>query len=446
MEPLQIGILFILLFLILLFLGVHIGVSFLFVGFLGSALIIGFKPSFNLLGQTLYYSVANYSYCALPLFVLMGAFAARGGFAEKAYNGLHVLTRKLPGSLAIATCFGCAAFGAVSGSSMATAVIFGKLALPEMEKYGYDKKFSLGSIAAAGTFAAMIPPSAVFIVYAIFTEQSIGKLFMAGIIPGIITAIVYSISIIIRVKTNPKLVSSSIKEYQEVQKIAQDSILVKINALISMWPIFLLAFIVLGGIYGGIFSAIEASAAGALATLVLGILHRRITSFKIVKEALRESARTTSMIFIIIAGALFFTRFLAISRIPITLSRMLLGLDIPSIFILLLVIIDWFILGMLIIPTGIFALTLPIVFPILTSLGYDPIWIGVIALKLVEIGAVTPPVGLNVYALKGVAGKNMSLEDIFKGIWPFVICDLVVLVILIIFPQIVLFLPNLMWK
>lgn len=444
MDAFTIGVICIFLFLILILFGVHIAVSFFTIGLIGTAMIISLQSGISLLGQTLFFSIASPSFSALPLFVLMGAFAARGGFAEKAYSGLNSLTAGMPGSLAIATCFGCAAFGAVSGSSMATAVIFGKLALPEMEKYRYNKAFALGSIAASGTFACMIPPSSVFIVYAIFTEQSIGKLFMAGIIPGIITAVVYSISIYLRVKKNPNLAPGSAEKYLEMRKLAKNNMAFKLKALSSMWPIFLLAFIVLGGLYGGIFSAVEASAAGAFATLILGVLHKKIINIKIVKEALRESARTTAMVFIIITGALFFTRFLAISRIPTTLSRMILSSDIPSVFVLITVIIVWFILGMLIIPTGIFALTLPIVFPVLTNLGYDPIWLGVIALKLVEIGAVTPPVGLNVYALKGVVGKSMSLEEIFEGIWPFVLCDIVVLIFLILFPQIVLFLPNLM--
>jgi len=441
MIAVNIGFLCVLLFLILILLGIHISISFFVVGLIGTGMLIGFNPSLGLLGQTLYYSIASPSFNALPLFVLMGAFAARAGFAQKAYSGLNTLFSGMPGSLAIATCFGCAAFGAVSGSSMATAVIFGKLALPEMEKYKYKRSFALGSIAASGTFACMIPPSSVFIVYAIFTEQSVGKLFMAGIIPGLITAVVYALSMRYRVFKDPTLapkiaVEKSINKNQKIQS--------KLNAFGSMWPIFLLAFIVLGGIYGGIFSPVEAGAAGALATLILGILHKKINSIRVVKEALRESAQTTAMVFIIIVGALFFTRFLAISRVPAELSQIILSWNVHRSFVLMGVLGVWFILGMLIIPTGIFALTLPVVFPILMNLGYDPIWLGVIALKLVEIGAVTPPVGLNVYALKGVAGKDTPIEEIFTGIWPFVVCDIVVLIMLILFPQICLFLPNLM--
>jgi C4-dicarboxylate transporter, DctM subunit len=438
MDLTLIGVFAIIGLLLFLLLGTYIAIDFLFIGLIGTAIILGIKPALQLLGQTMYYSIATPNFAALPLFVLMGAFAARGGFAKKAYEGVQGMTAGLPGSLAIATCFGCAAFGAISGSSLATAAIFGKLALPEMERYKYNKKLALGSIAAAGTFAAMIPPSGGFIVYAIFTGQSVGRLFMAGIVPGIITAIVYSLSIMIRVKRNPKLAPTEGEEKTSFKE--------RISSVSKIWTIAILALIVLGGIYSGLFTPTEAAAAGAFATLLLGVQQGKIRKFSIIKEALRESAATTSMIFLIIISALFFSRFLAITQIPNKLSMMVQSLDCPRIFIMLAILFIWFILGMIIIPTGIFALTLPIVFPIIVNLGYDPIWFGVIALKLSEIAAVTPPVGLNVYALKGVAGKGTTIEDVFSGIWPFVICDIIVLILLLMFPEITLWLPNMMAK
>lgn len=432
-----IGIFSIIGLLLFLALGVYIAIDFLFIGLAGAALIIGLNPALSLLGQTMYYSIATPNFAALPLFILMGSFAARGGFAEKAYKGVHDLTAGFPGSLAIATCFSCAAFGAVSGSSLATAAVFGKLALPEMIRYKYKRSFALGTIAAAGTFACMIPPSGSFIVYAIFTGQSVGKLFMAGILPGLITAVVYSISIIIRVNRNPELAPKIMKK--EKIRFRQ-----KVKSIGNLWSITLLATIVLGGIYSGLFTPTEAAAAGALATLALGFQQGKIRSLKIIKESLRESAATTAMVFFIIISALFFSRFLALTQIPTKLSLMVQGSNYPPLVILSFILFIWFLLGMIITSTGIFALTLPIVFPIIVNLGYDPIWFGVITLKLSEIAAVTPPVGLNVYALKGVAGKSVPIEEIFVGIWPFVICDIIVLVLLIIFPQISLWLPSLM--
>ena len=437
MEPTIVGILSIILLLFFLGLGFQIGLNFLIVGMVSTTLIIGFQRALALMGETMYYSINTPSFVALPLFVLMGAFAARGGFAEKAYKGLYTATAGLPGSLAIATCYSCAAFGAVSGSSLATAAIFGKLALPEMERYKYKKSLALGSIAAAGTFAGMIPPSILFIIYAIFTEQSVGKLFAAGILPGIITAIVYSISIYYRVKKNPELAP-------EIEKEKEVTLKQKVIALKQTGPILVLALIVLGGVYSGLFNPTEAVATEAFATLIFGIRLGKLGDLKQVKESLRESAQTTSMIFIIIVGALFFSRTLAITRIPVELTMLIVGWDVPRIVILSGILLVWFFLGMIIIPAGIYALTLPVVFPIIMSLGYDPIWFGVITLKLTEIAAVTPPVGLNVYTLQSVAPEGTTIEEVFSGVWPFVICDIIVLIFLIIFPEICLYLPNLL--
>jgi len=436
-EPITVGIVSIVLLLIFLGLGFQIGLNFLLVGVISGTLIIGFNRTLILLGETMYYSIASPTFASLPLFVLMGAFATRGGFAKRAFEGVYTAAAGLPGSLAIATCYSCAAFGAISGSSLATAAVFGKLVLPEMARYKYNKSLALGCIAAAGTFAAMIPPSIGFIVYAMFTDQSVGRLLAAGILPGIITATVYSISIIYRVKKNPELAPliDDKKKFTVKQKIF---------ALKKTGPILILALIVLGGIYSGLFTPTEAAAAGAFATLIFGIRLGKLGKLEYFKQSLRESAQITSMLFIIIIGAMFYSRILSLTRIPVELSMMLQGWDVPRVFILGGILLIWFILGMIMNPTSIFALTLPIIFPIVTRLGYDPIWFGVIAIKLGEIAAVTPPVGLNVYTLKGVAGEDTTIEEVFSGIWPFVVCDIIVLILLIAFPQITLFLPNLL--
>lgn len=437
MEPITVGIVSIVLLLIFLGLGFQIGLNFFLVGVISGTLIIGFNRTLILLGETMYYSIASPTFASLPLFVLMGAFATRGGFAKRAFEGVYTATAGLPGSLAIATCYSCAAFGAISGSSLATAAVFGKLVLPEMARYKYNKSLALGCIAAAGTFAAMIPPSIGFIVYAMFTDQSVGRLFAAGILPGIITATIYSISIIYRVKKDPEL--APLIDDKKKFTIKQ-----KIFALKKTGPILTLALIVLGGIYSGLFTPTEAAAAGAFATLIFGIRLGKLGKLEYFKQSLRESAQITSMLFIIIIGAMFYSRILSLTRIPVELSMMLQGWDVPRVFILGGILLIWFILGMIMNPTSIFALTLPIIFPIITRLGYDPIWFGVIAIKLGEIAAVTPPVGLNVYTLKGVAGEDTTIEEVFSGIWPFVVCDIIVLILLIAFPQITLFLPNLL--
>jgi len=438
MNTITIGIIAVILFLLLLILGVHIGVSFIFTGILASTMIIGWNSMLSILGQTMYYSIASPGFVALPLFVLMGAFASRGGFAKGAYNALNKIMGNIPGSLAIATCYACAAFGAISGSALATAAVFGRLVLPEMTRYNYKKVLSLGSIAAAGTFADMIPPSMLFIVYAMFTDQSVGKLFLAGIIPGLITATVYAISIIIRVKRDPSLAPVD----KSGKKISLKD---KIISLKGLGPIALISITVLGGIYSGIFTPTEAGGAGAFLALIMGIYMGKLNKIEEFKQSLRESAQTTSLVFMIIIGSLVFSRILSITQLPVRLTMAIQSWTMPNYMILAGILVLWFFLGMIIIPVGIYAITLPIIFPVIVSLGYDPIWFGVITLKMAEIAAVTPPVGLNVYSLHGVvAPQGTTLEEVFAGVWPFVVCDIIVLVLLIIFPQICLFLPNLL--
>jgi len=438
MEPILIGVVCIISLLVFLGLGLPIGITFIFTGLMSSALLIGFKGTLSLFGQVAYYSVASPTWTCIPLFILMGSFAAVSGFAKRAYEGVYTLSARMPGSLGIATCYGCAAFGAISGSSLAAAAIFTKLTLPEMSKYHYNKSFSVGCIASAGTFASMIPPSMMFIIYALFTQQSVGRLFAAGIIPGLITATVYSMSIFWRAKKNPKLAPM----VPEEKLLARKEKFIKVGK--QEWPIVLIAFLVLGGIYTGVFTPTEAAAVGCIAVLILGWQQGGIRRLRPITESLRDSANTTSMIFLINVGALFYNRVLAITGIPTELTMLIQGMDVPRVVILVAFLGVLFFLGMIMVPVGIYALTLPIIFPIIVRLGYDPIWFGVIVMKLTEIAAITPPVGLNVYAVKGAVGKNISLAEIFAGIWPFLICDIIVLIPLIMFPQISTWLPNLL--
>jgi tripartite ATP-independent transporter DctM subunit len=314
------------------------------------------------------------------------------------------------------------------------------MALPEMNRLKYDKSFSVGCIASAGTFASMIPPSMMMIIYALFTQQSVGKLFAAGIIPGFLTAISYAVLIVYRVKRNPSIappapVDSGIPVNRG-----------KLREVSQTWPVIIIATVVLGGIYTGIFTPTEAAAAGSLITLLFGVFLGSLRNIGDVTGAMKDSANTTAMLFLINIGALYYSRVLAVTGMPTELTMMLQNLEVPRLVILLGILAIMFLLGMIMVPVGIYALTLPVIFPMLVSLGYDPIWFGVVALKLTEIGSITPPVGLNVYAMKGVIPKdmNISLEDIFRGVWPFCLCDVVVLVFLIMFPQLSLWLPNLL--
>lgn len=432
------GMLCIAALLLLLALGLQIGLAFILGGFIVSVFILGFDSSVSLLGLAAYFSVATPTWTAIPLFILMGSFASRGGLARRAYDGVYALTRGIPGSLMVATCFGCGVFGAISGSSIATSAIFGKMALPEMNRLQYDKALSVGCIASAGTFASMIPPSMMMIIYALFTQQSIGRLFAAGLVPGLLTAMAYALLIVALVRRRPELAPDS-PDPGNVPRRKRDEAM-------RMWPVVIIGIVVLGGIYSGWLTPTEAAAAGALITLALGWLLREYTSLGQVTGSMKEAANVTAMLFLINIGALFYSRVLAVTGLPTELVTMLQFWDLPPIAILFGIMLVMFFLGMIMVPVGVYALTLPIVFPVLVSIGYDPIWFGVIALKLTEIGAITPPVGLNVFAIKGAIPKemNVSLEQVYKGCIPFILVDIGILMLLIAFPQIVLWLPTLL--
>ncbi len=419
--------------LLLLFCGLHMGVDFILVGLIGLTVLINFHAALSLLGETLYNAIASPTFCVLPLFILMGAFASKGGFAELAYSNVHKICARIPGALAIATSFGCAVFASICGSTIATATIFGRLAYPEMKRYGYDTRYSLGAIACSGSFACMIPPSGMFILFAIFTEQSVGKLFLAGIFPGILTAIVYALSMYLRAKMFPHLAPIHPDEFKVTRKD-------RAKAVVMLWPILLLAFLVIGGIYSGIFTANEAGAVGALGALLFGVAYGKLRKIEPIRSSLRETARTTAMLFFIIISAMYFSRFLAMTRIPTDLATFLASWQVHPHIVLCCVLVVWFLLGMVIYQAAVFALTLPIIFPVLVSLGYDPIWICVIAMKLNEIAGITPPVGINAFALAGVT--DSKVEQVFGGVLPFILCDVIVIIILFLWPQIALYLPS----
>lgn len=436
MDFTLIGIIGIVALLCLLFAGLHMGVDFILVGLVGLTVLINFEAAMSLLGETLYNALATPTFCVLPLFILMGAFASRGGFAEIAYSNVHEICARLPGALAIATSFGCAVFASICGSTIATATIFGRIAYPEMKRYGYEKSYALGAIACSGSFACMIPPSGMFILFAIFTEQSVGKLFLAGIFPGLLTAFVYALCMFTRAKMYPHLAPI----HEEELKVKPKD---RVKAAVGLWPIILLSTMVIGGIYTGIFTANEAGAVGAFGALIFGVAYGPLRKITPIRESLLETARTTAMLFFIIVAAMYFSRFLTMTRIPTDLAHFLANWDVHPNIVFFCILSVWFLLGMVIYQAAVFALTLPIIFPVLVSLGYDPIWICVIAMKLNEIAGITPPVGINAFALGGVT--NSRVEDIFKGVIPFILCDVIVIIMLFMWPQIATYLPNKMF-
>jgi tripartite ATP-independent transporter DctM subunit len=435
MDFFTVGILGICLLLVCLFLGLPIAVDFIMVGLLGSSLLIGLSPTLSMLGDTLYSSISNPAAVVIPLFALMGALGTEGGFAQRAYHAVHVMAARIPSSLAVATAIGSAFFGAISGSTMASAVVFGKLAYPEMKRAGYDKSFALGSIASSGTFACMIPPSGMFILFAIFTDLSVGKLFMAGIFPGLLTAVVYILSMIIRAKLNPDLAPQAAFE----KKVTPAE---RIKAAKGLWEFLLLAGIVIGGIYSGFLTPIGAGAMGALGAFLIGFIRGPLRRFQANRSALRDTGNTAAMLFFMIIAAMFFSRFLALTQIPIELATFLQNWDIHPHFVLFFIFVLWIFLGMIMAQAAVFALTLPILFPVVVNLGYDPIWFCVVSMKLNEIASVSPPVGLSAFALAGSTEDETTVVDIYKGVWPFILCDVIVLIILFFIPSLATWLPS----
>jgi len=418
---------------VLLALGVPIWASLAVVGFLGFGAISGFEASLGVLGIIPFSTTASFAFAVLPLFILMGHFAVQGGIAEEMYEAVAAWLGRIRGSLAMATTTACAAFGVACGSSAATAATFTKLSLPEMERYGYSHKLSCGSIAAGGTMAALIPPSGIMIVYCIFTGVSIGRMFIGGIIPGIITAILYGGMIYLLVHLFPRLAPMPIKGASWKKKLYSAK---------GVGPIFLLMIVILGGIYAGIFTPIEAGGIGAFVTFLVALIRKRLGKRGII-EALRETLQSCAMILLIFIGALVFGRFITVSRIPFEISHFLGSLEIHPIFILIFILLIYIILGMFLEGVAMLALTMPVLFPIVVGLGFKGVWFGILTVKMIEVALISPPFGLNVYVVQAAA-PHVRLEEIFLGILPFLLVDLVVVALIIAFPSIALWLPSMM--
>jgi len=402
------------------------------VGFLGYALIV--DPGAGLMQlETVPFGVgSDYILSVVPLFLLMGQFAFYSGLSQDLYDTSYKWLGHYPGGLAMATVGGCAAFAAVSGSSVATAATMGTVALPGMRKYNYDERLALGSIAAGGTIGILIPPSIVFILYGILTEQSIGKLFLAGILPGILTVILYFSTILILVRINPNLGPPG----------PRTSPREKLGALRHTWGMFLLFFLVMGGIYLGFFTPTEAGAVGAFGAFLLALIRGRLT-LKGIYECLLETGRTTAMLIIIFVGAMIFNYFMAVTNLPMDMAQFIGEQGFHPYTILGAILLTYLLLGCIMDPGSMIILTIPIVYPLIQSVGFDPIWFGVVIVMVAEIGAITPPVGLNVFVVKGVA-PDVPITEIFRGIIPFWLADMVRLSILVGFPKIALYLPAIM--
>lgn len=432
MSPLLAGIIGIIGFFLLLALGMPIAYAMGLVGFLGFSYLSTPTAAFRVVAKDLYYSFASYSLSVIPMFVWMGFLAFYSGIGSRLYNFAYKMIGHLPGGLAIATQATCALFGAVCGSNTATAATIGAIALPEMKKYDYDVSLSTASVAAGGALGVLIPPSVIFIVYGIATEQSIGKLFIAGIIPGILLMLFYMGTIFMLTIRNPALGPPGPKA----------NWLERFRTLGGgLWEVAAIFFLSLGGLFLGWFTPTEAGAIGAGGVLVLTLLERRL-SWEALKRSLTDTTRTTAMIMFLVAGAVIFGRFMAISRIPFALASWAGALPLPPYAVMAIVLVIYLLLGCFIDALALVLLTIPIFYPVaVTTLGYDPIWFGVIVVMVVAMGVITPPVGMNVYIIKGIA-KEVPLETIFKGIWPFLFALVLCLAVLIAFPSITTFLGN----
>jgi tripartite ATP-independent transporter DctM subunit len=419
------------------FIGLGVPIAFAggLVGIIGLLAIGGINITLHYLSSIPYSEVALYAYTPLPLYILMGEFAYYGGYAHGLYRTGREWMGKLPGGLSIATIIGGAGFGAVCGASVASSAVLGKICIPEMRKLGYDKSLAAGTVASCANLSSMIPPSGLMIIYSIFTEQSLGKLFIAGILPGILLAFLFSAMVYVRVSSNPKLAPYMSEPVTWRSRFA---------SLRYGWGIFLIGAIVLGGIYTGVFTVTEAGGAGAFAAFLLS-LRTRSLSWNNLKSVLLSALRTTVMVLFIIVGIMCFTYFLTLSRVPIVVSVFLTGLPVSPLVVLCLILLFYLFLGMFFDAISMIALTIPVLYPTIVALGYDPIWFGVICVLMCEVGLITPPVGVNCYVVAGVV-PDIPLGEIFKGTAPFVIANLVGAAILIAFPQIALFLPSLMAK
>jgi tripartite ATP-independent transporter DctM subunit len=415
---------------VLMLLRVPVGMAMGLVGVTGFAYLNGSGPALKIVGHTSMRTVTDWNFAVIPMFLLMGSFATTSGMSRELFRSANAFLGHLRGGLGIATIAACGGFAAICGSSVATAATFSRVAYPEMRRYGYPQSFATGVIAAGGTLGIMIPPSTVFAVYGLITEQDVGKLFVAGILPGILAVFMYMITITIIGMVRPQFLPAGPRaSWGE-----------RLNAVRDVWATLLLFAFVIGGIYGGLFTATEAAGMGAAGAFIIGVARGRL-SWPDIRRSLLESTRTTAAVFTILIGALLFGYFLTITQTPQKVTEFLTGLGIGRYGILALIMVMYLVLGCLMDALAMIILTVPIIFPVIKALGFDPIWFGVIIVMTVELGLIHPPVGMNIFVIKSVI-EDVKISTIFYGVLPFIITDLLRLLILIAFPIIALWLPS----
>ena len=420
---------FVVLFVLML-LRVPVGMAMGLVGVCGFSYLVGWGPAFKNVGHTTMRTVTDYNFAVIPLFLLMGSFASTSGMSRELFRGANAFLGHLRGGLGIATIAACGGFAAICGSSVATAATFSRVAYPEMRRHKYPQSFATGVIAAGGTLGIMIPPSTVFAVYGLITEQDIGKLFIAGIIPGLVAVSMYMLTITLIGWARPGF----------LPKGERSSWTERLAAVRDVWAVLLLFAFIIGGLYGGLFTATEAAGAGAGGAFIIGVVRRRLAGADIL-QSLLETTRTTAAVFTVLIGALLFGYFLTVTQTPQKVTEFLTGLGVGRYGVLALIMVMYLVLGCLMDALAMIILTVPIIFPVITQLGFDPVWFGVIIVMTVELGLIHPPVGMNIFVIKSVI-EDVKISTIFYGVLPFIVTDLIRLVILIAFPVLATWLPS----
>ncbi|KPQ20116.1 MAG: TRAP transporter, DctM subunit [Rhodobacteraceae bacterium HLUCCA24] len=424
----------------LIFARVPIALALALVGTVGFALLTGWRPAMALVGQTVRDSTLAYSLSVIPLFILMGNFLSHGGLSRELYRAAWSFVGHFRGGLAHATIVACGGFSALCGSSLATTATMAKVALPSMREYRYDDRLATGAIAAGGTLGILIPPSVILVIYGLLTETSIGQLFIAGIIPGVLGILLYLVAVRLSIWRNPAAGPAGPRtDWPE-----------RIAALKGVWAVLLLFFLVIGGLYGVLdvwpiyltFSPTEAAGMGAMGAFLIAVFRGRL-SFKDIREVLTETTLTSASLFAVLIGAWIFSNFVNIAGLPGALLGFVSDLGLTPWMVMAMILAIYILLGMVFESLSMLLLTVPIFFPLVTSLGFDPVWFGIVVVVVVEISLITPPVGLNVFILRGMVG-DVSTGTIFRGVTPFWMMDIVRLVILLAAPGLVLFLPSMM--
>ncbi|MEN6465562.1 MAG: TRAP transporter large permease [Syntrophaceae bacterium] len=432
MSPVVAGITGFILLVFLMLMRIPVGFAMGITGLIGFGYLVSWEASLSILARDFFSVFSSYNLTVIPLFILMGQVAHHSGISGRLFNAANKFLGHLPGGLAVATIGACACFSAICGSTSATAATMASVALPEMKKYKYDPALATGVVAAGGSLGILIPPSTIFIVYGVMTEQSVGKLFISGILPGILMTALFIAAVVIWIRLQPGLVESSPAfSWKE-----------RLSSLSGLIETLLLFVLVMGGLFVGFFTPTEAAAIGALGTIAIAAIGRNL-SWSAFILSLEETTRISCMIFVIVAGATVFGHFLTVTSIPAEIGDWVQGLQIHPYLVMALIIFIYIIMGCLMDSLAMIMLTIPIFYPVITTLGFDPIWFGVIIVLVTGMGVITPPVGINVYVVAGVA-RDVPLHVIFSGATKLLFAQIVTAILILLFPEIALFLPNLM--